>query len=57
MENKHLDWINIGTDLESDTDALERFSLWIEKPYTPATVALTVREGWELIDKEDPLVH
>ena len=56
MENKHLEWINAGSDLESDKDALEGFSAWVDRPYTKATVELTVREGWESLD-EDPVLH
>ena len=50
MENKHLEWINSGNDLESDKDALECFSTWVERPYTKASVELTIREGWESVD-------
>ena len=51
MENKHLEWIYAGKDLESDRDALEDFSKWVDRPYTKATVELTVREGWESKDR------
>jgi hypothetical protein len=50
MQNKHLEWIDAGKDLESDPDALEDFSQWVDRPYTKASVELTVREGWESID-------
>ena len=56
MENKHLEWITTGNDLESDKDALESFSKWVDRPYTKATVELTVREGWESVG-EDPVFH
>ena len=56
MQNKHLNWMNTGKDLESDKDALEEFSTWIERPYTNVSVELTVREGWESLD-DDPVLH
>ena len=56
MQNKHLKWINTGKDLESDKDALEEFSTWIDRPYTKASVELTVREGWESLD-DAPVLH
>ena len=57
MENKHLEWINTGKDLESDKDALEEFSAWVDRPYTRASVALIVREGWESLGKDDTVIH
>lgn len=57
MENKHLEWINAGTDLESDKDALEEFSAWLDRPYTKASVLLTVREGWESLGNGNTVVH
>jgi hypothetical protein len=57
MENKHLEWINIGKDLESDKDALEEFSAWVDRPYTKASVQLTVREGWESFGDDDMVFH
>jgi hypothetical protein len=56
VENKHLEWINSGNDLESDKDALEGFSTWVERPYTKASVELTIREGWESVDW-DTVLH
>lgn len=57
MQNKHLKWINTGKDLESDKDALDEFSTWVDRPYTKASVELTVREGWEALDDDDPVLH
>ena len=57
MDNKHLEWINAGNDLESDKDALESFSKWVDRPYTKATVELTVREGWESMDKQSEKIQ
>ena len=57
MENKHLEWINSGIDLESDKDALEEFSAWVDRPYTKASVKLTVREGWESLGDDDRVFH
>ena len=57
MQNKHLKWINTGKDLESDKDALEEFTNWLERPYTKASVELTVREGWEALDHDRPMLH
>jgi len=57
VENKHLEWINAGTDLESDKDALEGFSAWVGRPYTKASVMLTVREGWESLGNGNTVVH
>ena len=57
MQNKHLKWINTGKDLESDKDALEEFTNWLERPYTKASVELTVREGWEALDHNRPMLH
>lgn len=57
MDNKYLEWINTGKDLESDKDALEAFAAWIDRPYTPASVELTVQEGWEFLDQAGPVVH
>ena len=57
MENKHLEWINIGKDLESDKDALEEFSAWVDRLYTKASVQLTVREGWESFGDDDMVFH
>jgi hypothetical protein len=57
VDNKYLEWINTGKDLESDKDALEAFAAWIDRPYTPASVELTVQEGWEFLDQAGPVVH
>jgi hypothetical protein len=50
MENKHLEWLNIDKDLESDNDLLEDFALWTEGYYSTPSVELTVQEGWQSLD-------
>ena len=50
MENKHLEWINLGKDTETDKDLLEDFATWTRRRYPNPVVALTVRDGWESID-------
>ena len=50
VENKHLEWINLGKDTETDKDLLEDFATWTRRRYPNPVVALTVRDGWESID-------
>jgi hypothetical protein len=50
MENKHLEWINVGKDAESDRALLEDFALWTGRRYPSPSVELTVRDGWESIN-------
>ena len=49
MENKHLEWINVGKDAESDRELLEGFALWTGRRYPNPGVELAVRDGWESI--------